>query len=256
MNTDLEQQMSNLEIDNTNIHICILDTETTGLPSKGNDFSKVNMTELAYIIVDIDFNIIKEKNFLIKGDYEIPEIITQLTGITKELTDKFGIPLSKAAHEFYRDLKFCEFIVAHNLRFDYGMIKKEFKSLENKYYVEELCSKIQMCSLQMFRKEFPKTETGIENHKLQTIYNHLHETPYIQTHRALDDVMMIRSCMLKTTNFNLINQFWNDKINIGKYKNMTHREVLKRDHAYFRNFYLKKVHKFRPSKMKQLFRFL
>ena len=75
--SSIEQQLSNLEIDNTKIQICILDTETTGLPAKGNDFSKVNMAELAYIIVDIDLNIIKSKNFLIKGDYEIPEIITQ-----------------------------------------------------------------------------------------------------------------------------------------------------------------------------------
>ena len=254
MTTDIEQQLTklDLETDNTKIQICILDTETNGLPAKGNDFSKINITEIAYIIVDLDLNIIKESNFLIKGDYKIPDIITQLTGITKELTDEQGIPLDKALFNFYKDLRDCEFIVAHNLRFDVGMIKKEIKSLKNKYIMDEFTSKIQLCSLQMFRKEFTKKEIG--NHKLQTIYNHLHDQPYVQTHRALDDVMMIRSSMLKTNDFSLMNHFWKQPVHFGKYKKMTHQEIYTRDFSYFRNFLLKKIHKIPVKKLKYLFR--
>ena len=254
MTTDIEQQLEELNMTENKPRVCILDTETTGLPAKGGDFSKVNMAELAYIITDLDLNIIKESNFLIKGDYEIPEIITQLTGITKELTDEQGIPLDKALFNFYKDLRDCEFIVAHNLRFDVGMIKKEIQSLKNKHIMGEFNSKIQLCSLQMFRKEFPKKETDIQNHKLQTVYNYLHDQPYVQTHRALDDVMMIRSSMLKTNNFSLINHFWNQPVHFGKYKKMTHQEIYTRDHSYFRNFLLKKIHKFPVSKLKYLFR--
>jgi len=254
MTTEIQNFLDNMDITVNIPKICILDTETNGLPAKGNDYSKVNMTELAYIITDLYLNIIKKGNFLIKGDYEIPEIITQLTGITKELTDEKGIPLDKALHQFYKDIKDCEFIVAHNLRFDFGMIKKEIQSLNNKYYLSEFTSKIQMCSLQMFRKDIPKTE--IQNHKLQTVYDHLHETPFIQTHRALDDVMMIRSSMLKANNFSFMNHFWNKQVNIGKYKKMTHREINKRDHTYFRNFLLKKVYKVPVVKLKYFFRFL
>jgi len=92
-----------MSFENNPIRICILDTETNGLPIR-NDFSSVSMLELAYIIVDLDLNIIKEKNYLIKGKFEVPEIITQLTGITKQMTNEKGRPLEVVSKEFYKDL--------------------------------------------------------------------------------------------------------------------------------------------------------
>lgn len=235
--------------ENNPIRICILDTETNGLPNK-NDFSSVSMLELGYIIVDLDLKIIKEKNYLIKGKFEVPEIITQLTGITKQMTNDKGRPLEIVTKEFYKDLKNCEFIIAHNMRFDYNMIKKELKT-QKKYILDEFCSKIQLCSLAMFRKELPKPI--LQNHKLQTIYNYLHKDPFVQTHRALDDVFMIRNSFLKLNTFNLQKHYWKKTINIGKYKGKkyTYRKLLQNDFKYY-NYMMRKIHKINPSKIKYL----
>ena len=84
------------------IRYLIFDTETTGLPKK-NDFSLINMIELGYIILDEDFKIIKESNNLIKGEYEIPEFITKLTGITKSKIDENGNSINIVLKEFIND---------------------------------------------------------------------------------------------------------------------------------------------------------
>jgi len=242
-----------MSTDNSSIRVCILDTETNGLPDK-NDYSKVSMLELAYVIVDLDMNIIKEKNFIVKGKFKVPEIITQLTGITKEMTNEKGRPLEYVAKEFYKDLKDCEFVVAHNLRFDYNVLKKELKT-QKKYYVDEFCSKIQLCSLAMFRKELPKPL--IRNHKLQTIYNHLNPEPFVQTHRALDDVHMIINSFNRLNKFNLQQHYWNKSVNVGKYRGQkyTYGKLLQNDFKYY-NYMLRKIHKINPSKIKMLCRFI
>lgn len=244
-----------MSTDKSSIKICILDTETTGLPdtTKGQwDFSKVNMLELAYIIVDLEMNIIKERNFMIKGKFKVPEIITELTGITKEMTNQKGRPLEVVAKEFYKDIRDCEFVVAHNIRFDYGMLKKELKT-QKRYMLDEFCSKIQMCSRAIFAKEIPKPL--IKNHKLQTIYNHLHTEPFVQTHRALDDVHMIINSFNSLGTFNLQKHYWNKNVNVGKYKGQkyTYGKLLNNDFKYY-NYMLRKIHKINPAKIKMLCR--
>ena len=232
------------------LQICFFDTETNGLPKKWGDFTDINMLELGWVITDINLNIIKEGNYLVKGDFEVPEIITQLTGITKEKTDDEGQPIKYVLKEFHEDLKKCEFIVAHNLQFDYGMMKKELSTMINPKYFKEFRSKIQLDSLWMFRQIFNKSE--IENHKLATIYNHLHPIPYIQTHRALDDVHMIIKCMNRIDNFSLMNYYWSKPMNLGKYrgKKLTYQQVFRKDITYYRSSIMRKFHNINPFKLK------
>jgi len=235
------------------LKVCFFDTETNGLPVK-NDFSKVSLLELAWVITDIDRNIIKEGNYLVSGDFEVPEIITKLTGITKEKTEVDGEPLSFVLNKFHEDLKGCEFIIAHNLRFDYGMMNKEYERFINPKYLKEFQSKIQLDSLWMFRQVFNHSE--LENHKLQTIYDYLHYKPFVQTHRALDDVHMIISCMNKINNFHLMNYYWNKPLNFGKYKSkkLTYSKVIKKDIFYYRKIVLRRFHNINPFKLKYFLR--
>ena len=232
----------------SSIKICIFDSETTGLPKK-NDFSEINMIELGYLIIDLKLNIIKEKNFLIKGKYDIPEFITNLTGITKEIINERGIEINEVSEEFYNDLKDCEFIIAHNLRFDYGMLKKE---LEDKHK-KELMNKIQFCSINIFKNEIEKEK--ITNYKLETIYNYLHPEPYKQTHRALDDCHMILSSFKRIEKFNMWNYYWNKPLNIGKHKHRkwNYYQLYKNDYNYY-NFLIRKVHRILPYKVKHFYR--
>lgn len=94
--------------------LCFLDIETTGL-----DFEKDKITELAYVIQDMNF----EKpykiysQFLFSEDYPaITEEINVLTGITDYHLQKAGVQPATAFFELERDLKHFEvdFIIAHN----------------------------------------------------------------------------------------------------------------------------------------------
>ena len=105
----------------------------------------------------------------------------------------------------------------------------------------------------IFRKELPKPI--LPNHKLQTIFNFLHTEPYVQTHRALDDVHMIRESFLRINNMNLQNHYWMKTVNVGKYKGkkMTYGNLLTTDFKYY-NYMLRKIHRINPSKIKFLCR--
>jgi len=109
----------------------IYDTETNGLPD-GNDFSKVYMTQIAIIITDGNKNY-EEVEYMINGDFEISQEITDITGITKQMTIDNGISFANAWKTINKLLEKhnCKYIIAHNNRFDNAVIKQEYKRLHN-----------------------------------------------------------------------------------------------------------------------------
>jgi len=229
------------------IKYLIFDTETNGLPAKGNDFSLISMLELGYIILDENFEIIKESNNLIKGIFDVPEIITKLTGITKEITDNEGNDINIVLKDFIYDIRNVDYILAHNNRFDLGILKKELVVNDSKYYFDELiCKKINLDTIQIFKKHIPKNT--IDNYKLQTVFNHLNpDTEFIQTHRAIDDCHMLHkslSHMKRQNNFCLNEYFFNKPITFGKYKKsqLNLKSIYNNDRNYFK-FIFNKIYK-------------
>lgn len=227
------------------IYYLIFDTETTGLPKK-NDFSLINMIELGYIILDEDFKIVKESNNLIKGDFEIPEIITKLTGITKNKIDENGDNIDLVLKEFINDIRSVDYILAHNNRFDLGILKKEMERLDDQYYFNELVQKkINLDTIQIFKSYIDKKT--IENYKLQTIFNHFYQKEsFIQTHRAIDDCYMVYKSLLYMKKYNdfCINEYFlNKPLNFGKFKKTRNlKYIYKYDPNYFK-FVFNKVYK-------------
>lgn len=103
----------------------IIDIETTGLSP-----SAEKITEIAIIIHD-GKNVIEEFSTLINPERKIPYRITQITGINSKMVDD--------APKFYEiakqivELTENKIIIGHNVRFDYGFIRNEFKSLGYDY---------------------------------------------------------------------------------------------------------------------------
>jgi len=223
----------------------IFDTETTGLPIK-NDFSLINMIELGYIIFNEKYEIVKESNNLIKGKYEVPEFITNLTGITKEKINEDGNDINIVFKEFFDDIRNVEYILAHNNRFDLGILRKEIERLNINYYYDDLImKKINLDTIQIFKKYIDKKE--IQNYKLQTIFNHFHpDEKIIQTHRAIDDCHMVHKSLLymkNNNNFCMNEYFLNKPLTFGKFKKKHNiKSLYKYEQNYFQ-FLFKNVYK-------------
>jgi DNA polymerase-3 subunit epsilon len=114
------------------MNFVIVDVETTGGSPKNS-----KITELAMYKYDGE-KIIDEFISLVNPEQEIPEFIVRLTGITDAMVEnapKF-YEIAKKVLEFTED---CIF-VAHNVAFDYGMFRHEFKSLGYDFRLPHLCT--------------------------------------------------------------------------------------------------------------------
>ena len=115
--------MSSLKYKN----ILVFDTETTGLIPKTKDCPFPYITQMSFIIYDSQTETIRSTfdSFIrIPRDIEIPTIVTELTGITKEKCDK-GIDIETALGSFYHAMTLCDCIIGHNIEFDIKMMNIE-----------------------------------------------------------------------------------------------------------------------------------
>lgn len=110
----------------------IIDIETTG-----GQPAQDRITEIAIFIHD-GKEIVDKFHTLINPQRPIPYFITQLTGITDDMVKD-----APKFHEVAKDIvQFTEgkIFVAHNVRFDYSFVKKEFGDLGFNYQRKTLCT--------------------------------------------------------------------------------------------------------------------
>lgn len=106
----------------------IVDIETDG---------GVKITDISIFILK-DNRVIDEFTTLVNPETFIPTYITNLTGITNFMVK--GAPtFPEVAKKIYQITEGCIF-VAHNVNFDYGIIRKEFNSLGFDYKRKKLCT--------------------------------------------------------------------------------------------------------------------
>lgn len=114
------------------MNFVIVDIETTGGSPKNS-----KITEIAIYKHD-GFKIIDHYETLLDPEMDIPPFITNLTGISNSMVK--GAPkffeVAKKIVEFTED---CVF-VAHNVGFDYGIIRHEFRTLGFDYRRPHLCT--------------------------------------------------------------------------------------------------------------------
>ncbi|MEN9700539.1 MAG: hypothetical protein RLZZ301_1737 [Bacteroidota bacterium] len=114
------------------MNFVIVDVETTGGNTKDS-----KITELAMYKYD-GHQVIDEFHTLLNPEQAIPEFIVRLTGITDRMVAD--------APKFYEVAKkiigFCQdcIFVAHNVAFDYGMFRSEFKRLGYDFRMPHLCT--------------------------------------------------------------------------------------------------------------------
>ncbi len=147
----------------------IVDIETTG-----GKASRSRITEIAIALHDGE-KVIDRYETLINPESVIPFGITQLTGITQGMVEN--------APKFYEVAKKIvqmtenAIFVAHNVRFDYGFVREEFKRLGFTY------SRRQLCTVRLTRNTFP----GLRSYSLDNLIRHF-KIPFRNRHRAMGDV--------------------------------------------------------------------
>lgn len=106
------------------MRLAVFDIETTGLLED----DKAVMTELGYAIWDIeDDRIVEAESEIVDiKDKEVPEKITELTGITRRLSKIYGNSLKTILSHFGMVLKECDASLTRNgLRFDWPFLMRE-----------------------------------------------------------------------------------------------------------------------------------
>jgi DNA polymerase-3 subunit epsilon len=110
----------------------IIDVETTGGRPKES-----KITEIAIFIHDGE-KVVDSLCTLINPEMEIPEFIVRLTGISDAMVAN-APKFFEVAKQIVEITEGCVF-VAHNVGFDYSMIRGEFRSLGFDYRRDQLCT--------------------------------------------------------------------------------------------------------------------
>jgi DNA polymerase-3 subunit epsilon len=199
----------------------IFDVETSGLipnNSEGVPLSNLpHILQISFVIFDTQYwGVEKSVNTYINVPQavKILPMITELTGITREMCDK-GDSIINALCEFQKEYARCDMIVAHNINFDRNMIciemrrnKDELISLFDSNLVfnaeyEKSNSKEIYCTMNMGRnvcKIERMSKAGkpyYKSPKLSELYEYLFGMTPMDLHNSLVDTYICMRCLVK-----------------------------------------------------------
>lgn len=174
----------------------IIDLETTGGGISGN-----RITEICIALLR-DGEVLDKYTTLVNPERDIPQHITALTGIDDEMVadaPRFFEVAEKIA-EFTEDAIF----VAHNVSFDYNVIRGEFQLLGQHYNRKKLCT------VRLSRKLIP----GLISYSLGRLCNTIN-IPHLNRHRAEGDVdatvILFQRLLSLDEDISVINTFLNPR---------------------------------------------
>jgi DNA polymerase-3 subunit epsilon len=148
--------------------LAIVDVETTG-----SDPAADRVTEIAVLETN-GFALTGQWSTLVNPGTPVPGAIQALTGITQDMVDR-APRFADLAGELYERLAGRVF-VAHNARFDYGFLRREFERAGLKYVAKTLCT------VRLSRRLYP----GEGGHDLDSLIER-HRLECEARHRALPD---------------------------------------------------------------------
>ena len=190
--------------------IIVFDTETTGLPKKRrglieDDKNWPHMIQLAWLVVE-GRKISKHASYIIKlgGNQKIPEASTKIHKITNEDMDLYGVDIKGVLEDFMSDLNNSTLLVAHNLKFDYTIIKVElfrnkmFKEMEQLKEPKGYCTMLK--AYDKYKLRSPRTGKIVRKYpKLSELYKLLFADKLNNDilHDALIDSLVCLRCFYR-----------------------------------------------------------
>ncbi|WP_029034575.1 exonuclease domain-containing protein [Salinimicrobium terrae] len=170
----------------------VIDVETTGGGINGN-----RLTEICIVLLR-GSKVVEKFTSLINPEKEIPRQITGLTGIYNSMVadaPKFH-EVAKKVEELTRDAIF----VAHNVNFDYNVLRNEFRELGFEY------TRRKLCTVRLSRKLIP----GLFSYSLGRLCDSIN-IPISNRHRAEGDtdatVILFQRLLSLDDDYKVINSF-------------------------------------------------
>lgn len=148
--------------------LAFVDIETTGI-----SYQRHRVIEVAAIRVENN-RVVDSFTSLVDPQMPLSPFITNLTGITE--SDLAGAPAFYDIADKFYDILHEAVFVAHNVRFDYGFLKAEFRETGRHFNPK------QMCTVKLSRALYP----GQRGHKLQNLIERC-GLEVGSRHRAYDD---------------------------------------------------------------------
>jgi DNA polymerase III epsilon subunit-like protein len=204
--------------------IITFDTETTGLPKIKMITEKTlhlwpHIVQFSYVIYDNETNnVLKTVDHIVKvpDSVVITEENSNIHGITDTMSKTSGQDIKDVLTEFMEDYNNADIIVAHNMEFDFNIIKVELmrqiyddnqttlqkeqvtQKLNTLKTSKKLCctmqESVELCNIKALTrdgKEYVKFPSLSELHK------HLFSVVPKKLHNSLNDVLICLRCFYK-----------------------------------------------------------
>lgn len=206
------------------MNILIVDTETTGLSKAKMITEKTlhlwpHIVQFSYVIYNKETNtLLKTVDHIVKvpDSIVISEENSNIHGITDTISKTSGIDIQHVLTEFMEDYNNADIVVAHNMEFDFNIIKVEFmrqiyndkqtvsekekltQNLNSLKVSKKLCctmqESIEICNIKALSKD---GKEYVKFPSLSELHKHLFSVVPKKLHNSLNDVLICLRCFYK-----------------------------------------------------------
>ena len=195
--------------------ILIFDTETSGLPTLAGGRYHLNPKKFNYYdssrIIEIGYALYKKNecgkwitvkevnNLIVPNGFTIDN--SHIHGIQHQTCVEEGIDIRNALSEFADDIKACNKIFAYNINFDVNIVLAEAYRSNHCDMISAIKEKMDEGKAKCVM-ELAKRKMNLTHIKLEPLHKMLFKRDIVQTHRALDDVMLTADVLFEITKKN------------------------------------------------------
>lgn len=184
------------------------DIEATGLPSPPSEDYRnwPRMLQIAWLLIDENKDIKSKNSYIIKPDgYRIPNRVIKIHGITMQKALDEGAPVDRVLHHFLTDTNYADMLIAHNIAYDYGVVRSELLRLNIPDFLRDQKKFCTMTSKQVldYVKSF-RSNGSRQCPSLSELYFLLFNEKLDNAHNALSDAEACANCFFELKRIGLI----------------------------------------------------
>lgn len=172
-----------------------IDTETNGLPNYNDgNYSNVRLVQIAWVLYGHSRNnILEKRDFIVKPQgFVISRESTKVHNISNDLAMSAGKEIDKVLKELSAAVKRSKYVIGHNLEFDLGVIKNEFKINKS---ISGIFEKHIICTMKE-STEFVEiyNSKGLKWPSLSDLYLKIFNKQFDESHNAVKDIAATAKC--------------------------------------------------------------